>query len=98
MSESTKYSDNDYLEQHQVHELFAHLLTKLAVQQPENPIGFLIKELELPATPHHICVFGPPGSGKSRLCSALAQRLDVTHISTSQLLSTLVCFFLAEQQ
>ena len=59
----TKYSDNDYMEKHQVHELFADLLTKLAVQQPENPIGFMIRELELPAAPRTICVFGPPGAG-----------------------------------
>ena len=84
---STKFSDNDYLEKHQVHEMFAQLLSRLAVVQPENPIGFLVSELQAPA-PALVCVFGPPGAGKSRLCASLAQQLGVPYVSTSKLLQS----------
>jgi len=78
-------SASRYLDQHEVYDLFAHLLKQVAIAQPANPIEFLKKELATPP-PLTVCVLGPPGVHRSEYCAQLEKSYKCQHIQVGKLL------------
>jgi len=75
----------DYLESKEIFDLFDHLLKELVMNQPAKPLEFLINTLKK-RPPLIICVVGPPGIDRSKLCKRLAERYKVRHIHVGALL------------
>jgi len=61
---------SDYLERHQVYELFQNMLRNLAIHQPKQPIQYLIDMLRQPSEQLRVVVAGPSIPG---LCSRSKQ-------------------------
>jgi adenylate kinase len=87
MAEKQEFVDqtNEYLESQEVYDLFDSLLKQLVINQPANPIKFLMETLKK-KPPLIVCVLGPPGVNRSRMCKRLAAEYRVKHISVGQLL------------
>lgn len=77
----------DYLESKEIYDLFDHLLKELVINQPANPIQFLINTLKK-RPPLVVCVVGPPGIDRSALCKKLAGEFKppLRHIHVGSLL------------
>lgn len=78
----------DYLEAHEVHDLFGHLLRQVVVNQPapEKLYKFLQDQLRA-KPPVAVCVIGPPGTNRAKYCASLAAEYKVQHIHIGKLLS-----------
>merc|ERR1719271_2203488 len=76
---------NEYLEANEVYDLFDGLLKQLVIQQPANPIKFLMEQLKK-KPPLTVCVLGPPGVNRSRFCGRLSAEYKVKHIQVGKLL------------
>jgi len=87
MAEKQEFVDktNEYLESNEVYDLFDGLLKQLVINQPANPIKFLMEQLKK-KPPLVICVLGPPGVNRSRFCGRLAAEYKVKHIHVGKLL------------
>jgi adenylate kinase len=87
MAEKQEFVDktNEYLESNEVYDLFDSLLKQLVINQPANPIKFLMEQLKK-KPPLMICVLGPPGVNRSRFCGRLAAEYKVKHIQVGKLL------------
>ena len=61
-----------YVETHKVFELFERLVQDLVVQQPANPIQFVIDSLKRPRIVT-VIIAGGPGSGKGTQCERIVK-------------------------
>eukprot|EP00933_Yihiella_yeosuensis_P014789 TRINITY_DN1310_c0_g1_i1.p1 TRINITY_DN1310_c0_g1~~TRINITY_DN1310_c0_g1_i1.p1 ORF type:complete len:498 (-),score=114.28 TRINITY_DN1310_c0_g1_i1:289-1710(-) len=77
-----------YLETHEVHDLFKHLLELVLVERPENPVKFLQESLQAMQDCAKLCVvvMGPPGINRSKYCQQAAQEFKLKHIHVGKLL------------
>ncbi|KRX07413.1 P-loop containing nucleoside triphosphate hydrolase [Pseudocohnilembus persalinus] len=74
-----------YLEQQQVYTIFEDLMKQLIIKRPENPIDFLISELQQEPS-KKIFIVGPPNSKVRELSLQLANHLKYTCVSVGDLL------------
>lgn len=64
------------------------LLKKLVVHQPEDPLEYLIEQLELSDKQRwHVFVMGAPGSNRKDLARKLAEHFEWSFISLSDCLN-----------
>jgi len=61
-----------YLEKHDVFQLFEDMLKKLLIEQPENPMQYMVDMLKKPEAPK-IFVSGPPAVGKRSIADAVSE-------------------------
>eukprot|EP00026_Physarum_polycephalum_P005236 Phypoly_transcript_05267.p1 GENE.Phypoly_transcript_05267~~Phypoly_transcript_05267.p1 ORF type:complete len:492 (+),score=89.97 Phypoly_transcript_05267:71-1477(+) len=78
-------SAGDYLEKHHVYALFEHLMQQLIINKPNDPIDFLISQLQHPSA-LKIIILGAPASGKGTQCEYIVEKYGVEHISTGDIL------------
>ena len=78
----------DYLDKHNVYAIFQHLLTELAVNQPEEPLDFMVNLLEKPTRVPKVIVQGPPGSGTADVTHAVAGKLGAVLVDVQSMLSS----------
>jgi len=76
---------NQYLENNEIHDLFAHLLKQVLVEQPANPLKFLQEVLQKQSR-LCVCVIGPPGINRTKYCQQLATDFKLKHIHVGKLL------------
>lgn len=75
-----------YAEKHELFDLFKFLTRRLSVTKPEDPIPYLIQEIQSKRV-LEIYILGTPACGKTKVCKRLAEVLGVSHVSTSALLA-----------
>lgn len=83
-----------YLEEHQVYDLFEHLMKILLKEKPKEPLDFLISKLENPERKikflsniaKRIFVMGPPGCRKKEKGLTLAGDVNYEGVSVGDLL------------
>jgi adenylate kinase len=85
-TEDNSFADaaSDYLERHRVYEMFHHLLKNLVIQRPNDPISFLISQLEEPEEKLRIVVVAPPNpalSSYTQLITHITERFGVARIT-----------------
>lgn len=78
---------NQYLENYEVHDLFANLLKQVLVEQPANPIKFLQEVLQKP-TRLCVCIIAPPGINRSKYCQQVATEYKLKHVHVGKMLRT----------
>jgi len=76
---------NQYLENYEIHDLFANLLKQVLVEQPANPLKFLQEVLQK-QTRLCLCVVGPPGINRTKYCQQLATEYKLKHVHVGKLL------------
>jgi len=76
----------EYLEAHEVYDLFGHLLRQVIVHQPNNPIKFLQEQLKKKPK-LTVCVIGPPGINRSVYCQMIAKKFKVKHLKVGEMLA-----------
>uniref|UniRef100_A0AAV2JF95 Adenylate kinase n=1 Tax=Knipowitschia caucasica TaxID=637954 RepID=A0AAV2JF95_KNICA len=74
-----------YAESHRIVELTQELVKGLLIERPEDPLQWLITELERPERQPRVLVLGPPAVGKSTVASRLATELRAIHVTTESL-------------
>ena len=90
LQKSEKFIDGDYLDKHNVHELFAELLSQVLQHRPEDPISFLIEHLAH-APVRRVAVMGAPGADKTAFCRTICDQYKLVHVNTAELLRKAVC-------
>ncbi|KAF6721086.1 Adenylate kinase 8 [Oryzias melastigma] len=76
-----------YAEKHDLSQLAQDLVSNLLIDQPDDPISYLINllqgsSLDIP----RVMVIGPPAVGKYTLCKRLSAELRAVHVTTESLL------------
>lgn len=74
----------EYVERHQVFQLFEGLLQDLIVKRPDDPISHLVTVLRKREGPRAV-VFGPPGAQGRALCELISAKLNVVHVIASDI-------------
>lgn len=74
----------EYVERHQVFQLFEGLLQELIVKRPDDPISHLVTVLRKREGPRAV-VFGPPGAQGRALCELISAKLNVVHVIASDI-------------
>jgi hypothetical protein len=69
-----------------VYGLLGGLMEKLAVEQPAQPIEFLLHALRQPKAPMRVIVAGPPGAGRTSVATRVASEFGLVHVSPGELL------------
>jgi UMP-CMP kinase family protein len=81
---------DQYIRDHKIDELFNELTEKLIKEKPQNPIDFIVNQLESKKTNKAsrkvVFVLGGPGSGKGTQCSKLVEQFGFVHYSAGDLL------------
>lgn len=75
----------DYLEKHKIYGLFEDLMQQLIIHKPEDPLDFLITQLNKPPV-LKVIIAGPPASGKGTQCELVVNKYGLVHVSTGDLL------------
>lgn len=79
---------NDYLDTHNIYELFGSMLKDLVVNQPADPYAHMLTLLERPAETLRVCIFGPPGSGVEEARTKILAKFKLVQIEVENLLQT----------
>ena len=77
-----------FLDKHEIYDLFADLVSELALRLPDDPVDFLIKKLKS-SQKMRVFVFGATGDKVSSICSQAALSSDFKHIKTTDMLEGL---------
>lgn len=77
---------SDYLDKHNVYDLFGSILKDLVVNQPKDPIAHMISMLERPKERLRCIVLGPPGSGVDDQVNAILAEFGMVKINVEKLL------------
>ncbi|XP_031698020.1 adenylate kinase 8-like [Anarrhichthys ocellatus] len=76
-----------YADQHNISNLVQTMLSSLVVDQPEDPITYLIRLLQRTTVDiPRVLVLGPPAVGKLSVAKKLSAELRVVHVTTDSLL------------
>jgi len=78
-------SSAEYLEKHGIKQLFENLMQQLVVHKPNDPLEFLVNQLQRPVI-HRLIVLGGPASGKGTVCEELIKKYQVVHLSPGDIL------------
>ena len=62
----------EYFEEKKVYQLMKNLMKKVVTERPEDPIDFLIDQLEKPK-PRRVFLVGPPGSNRKEIALSLGE-------------------------
>uniref|UniRef100_A0A8C6U2J5 Nucleoside-diphosphate kinase n=1 Tax=Neogobius melanostomus TaxID=47308 RepID=A0A8C6U2J5_9GOBI len=93
-----------YAESHHIVELIQELVRGLVIEQPEDPLEWLIRELKRPERLPRVLLLGPPAVGKRTVASRLTTDLRAVHVTTDSLVdgytedSIQACSYLKEDQ
>ncbi|KAJ0062767.1 hypothetical protein NL108_004392 [Boleophthalmus pectinirostris] len=75
-----------YAETHDILSLTREMVRGLVIEQPEEPLEWLIRELKKPERLPRVLVLGPPAVGKRSVASRLAVKLRAVHVTTECLM------------
>lgn len=78
----------DYLDRHNIYELFGSMMKDLVINKPKDPLSHMISLLERPAELLRIVVLGAPGSLYEPQAARLLSEFNLVHIRVEQLLET----------
>lgn len=83
-----KFADetDDYLDKHNVYDMFSKLLKQLAISKPSDPYSFLINALEQPMDTKKLIVTAQPGAGKSTQTAKIVATYNLVHLKVDMLL------------
>lgn len=79
---------DDYLDQHNIYELFGNLVKQLAMQRPKDPYSFMVNLLEQPTCVPKIIVIGPPGAGSTTQVAYIAKEYGAIPLHVDSLIRT----------
>lgn len=79
---------NDYLDKHNVYELFGSILKDLVITRPKDPLSHMITLLERPMEVLRVVVFGAPGSGREDMIRRIAAEFGVIQIEIEKLMQS----------
>ncbi|XP_068594782.1 adenylate kinase 8 [Brachionichthys hirsutus] len=74
-----------YADKHNLFHLLQRMLTGLLIDQPEDPISYLVRLLQAADVPK-IMLLGPPAVGKHSAAKKLSAELGAVHVTTDSLL------------
>jgi adenylate kinase len=77
------------LEEHDVFRLFEDLLKRLLIEQPEDPMRYMVEMLKKPETTR-IFVGGPPGVGKRTVSDAVAEHSGAVVVDADEAVAAAV--------
>ncbi|OCT67116.1 hypothetical protein XELAEV_18038398mg [Xenopus laevis] len=88
-----------YAEEHGVFDIIQKMVEKVLVDRPEDPIQYMIDHLsndndDVP----RVFILGPPASGKHTMAKLLCKRLNATHLTPENVLSSDVSLLVKEAQ
>lgn len=78
---------SNYAEKHGIFQIYESLLTKLIIEQPADPLTFMIGLLEQESEVPQIIIHGPPAAGKRTMSVMAAKHFDCVHITLDNLLA-----------
>jgi len=89
LSDHEQYADaaDDYLDQHNVYELFSSLMRRLVIAKPKDPLSFLLSALEQPAQQLRVLVVTPPHATSSAVLSRAVRELGLLSVRLSTLVA-----------
>lgn len=76
----------DYLDRHNVYDLFGYMLKDLAITKPKDPLAHMITLLQRPSELLRVVLVGPPGSGTDEQAALIVSEFDLIHIKVEGLL------------
>lgn len=78
---------SNYAEKHDIFQIYESLLTKLIIEQPADPLTYMIGLLEQESEVPQIIIHGPPAAGKRTMSVMAAKHFDCVHITLDNLLA-----------
>lgn len=78
---------SNYAEKHGIFQIYESLLTKLIIEQPADPLTYMIGLLEQESEVPQIIIHGPPAAGKRTMSVMAAKHFDCVHITLDNLLA-----------
>ncbi|PFX30351.1 adenylate kinase 8-like [Stylophora pistillata] len=78
---------SNYAEKHNIFQIYESLLTKLIIEQPADPLTYMIGLLEQESEVPQIIIHGPPAAGKRTMSVMAAEHFDCVHITLENLLA-----------
>ncbi|XP_040897957.1 adenylate kinase 8 [Toxotes jaculatrix] len=76
-----------YAHKHSIFHLLQDMLSSLVIDQPDDPVSFLISQLQRSSVDiPRILLLGPPGAGKGSVAKKLSAELRAVHVTTDSLL------------
>lgn len=76
----------DYLDKHNIYDLFGYLMKDLAIQKPKDPLAHMITLLQRPSELLLVVVVGAPGSGTDEQVAKIVAEFESVHIRVEVLL------------
>ncbi|KAM7451132.1 Adenylate kinase 8 [Porites harrisoni] len=76
---------SNYAERHGIFQIYESLLTKLVIEQPADPLSYLIGLLGQDGSVPQIIIHGPPAAGKRTMSVMVAKHFNCVHITPDNL-------------
>lgn len=76
----------DYLDKHNIYDLFGYLMKDLAISKPKDPLAHMITLLQRPSELLRVVVVGAPGSGTDEQVAKIVAEFQLVHIRVEVLL------------
>lgn len=76
---------NDYLDQHNIYDLFGNIMKQLAIHRPEDPHSMIMDMLMQPTSVLKIIIVGPPGAGSTTHAERLAEEYQIIRVHIESL-------------
>ncbi|XP_046844873.1 adenylate kinase 8-like [Xenia sp. Carnegie-2017] len=76
---------SNYAEKHEIFQTIEHLIEKLIISQPDDPLQFLVDVLQYDENVPQIVIQGAPASGKRTIARMIAKSLGCVHLNSDHL-------------
>lgn len=76
---------SNYAEKHGIFQIYEWILTKLVIEQPADPLSYMIDLLDQERNVPQIFIHGPPAAGKRTMSIMASKHLNCVHITLDNL-------------
>ncbi|KXJ18707.1 adenylate kinase 8 [Exaiptasia diaphana] len=77
----------NYAQKHGIFQTYERLLSKLIIEQPSDPLTFMIETLKQEENVPEIIIGGPPAAGKRTMAVMASRHLECVHITMENLIN-----------